>query len=245
MSELTNEKKFVVIPDLHGRSDLFRAVTEEYSDVQFVTLGDSIGRGPDSAGVLRNAKKTKTRLGMGNWDMYLLAGMVHHDPRTRWLAQDTKVFETEELQKMAISYGIDPKLTKQELIQKLTFEMQKRGHPNMLARAAMYFETDDFIAIHAGLTDQEWPEQKQEIAIARGTFDELPQIADDANFTLSSRQEAFKATDKIVITGHNHQISGDRVTANGKRVRLASRVNDGQPLFVWESWGENEVREFK
>ncbi|MDO8336271.1 MAG: hypothetical protein Q7T74_05845 [Candidatus Saccharibacteria bacterium] len=240
MSELISEKKFVIVPDIHGRSDLFGMVADEYTDAQIVAIGDTIGRGPDSAGVLDIAQKTGTILTWGNWELYMMAGLVLHDLDTRRDIQHVvKPFEYDELQKFAVSYDIDTSLPRQKMIESLTAAMQERGHLNMLARAAMYFETDDFIAIHAGLTDEPLVKQKEQLAKVKGTFDEPAQIVDDGQFSLATRAEAFTATDKIVITGHAHSILGNRVTAGGKRVRLASKVNDGQPLYVWQSWQDD------
>lgn len=44
----------IVIPDLHGRSDLLIAALEHYAtDTEFIFLGDAIDRGPDSRGTVR------------------------------------------------------------------------------------------------------------------------------------------------------------------------------------------------
>jgi serine/threonine protein phosphatase 1 len=44
----------IVLPDLHGRSDLLDAAVRYYpSDTHFVFLGDAIDRGPDSRGTVR------------------------------------------------------------------------------------------------------------------------------------------------------------------------------------------------
>jgi serine/threonine protein phosphatase 1 len=44
----------IVIPDLHGRSDLLNAAIDYYpEDAEFVFLGDAIDRGPDSRGTVR------------------------------------------------------------------------------------------------------------------------------------------------------------------------------------------------
>lgn len=47
-------EKYVAIADLHSHSDVLKRVVDEYDDqgVRYVALGDSIGRGPDTAGVL-------------------------------------------------------------------------------------------------------------------------------------------------------------------------------------------------
>lgn len=241
------EKPMVVMADLHGHSKVLEKVVKEYGDVDYVLLGDSIGGGPDSAGVLDIANEVNAQLTWGNWEMYIVAGLVYHDPQQRQLVQDvTKPFDMRHgmLQSFARSYDVDTKLPKPEMIESIAVKMQHRGHLNMLARAAMYIETDEFIGIHAGLTHyKNWEKQKHDLAKVKGTFDEARQLVDYPDNRLSKRKKAFAATDKIVVTGHDHKIKGERITDCGKRVRLASQLYAGQPLAVWQSW-DREIKEF-
>lgn len=175
-----------------------------------------------------------------------MAGLLHNDLAIRDLIQnDIKPFNFShsELQADARSYGINPRSPSKSLIESITKAMQERGHLDLLARAAMYFETDDFIAIHAGLTSESWSKQKEDLIKAQKTFEAPVQIVDDPIFTLSRRQEAFEVTEKVVITGHSHIVPGPRVTALGKRVRLASQLNIGEPLHVWQSW-DGQIKSF-
>lgn len=241
-------EKYAVIPDLHGRSDMLDRVTNEYDEqgVQYVTLGDSIGSGPDTAGVLDRLQEKRIKLIWGNWEFYRMAGLLHHDLVVRDLIQNAVKsfnFSHSELQKDARSYGINPHSPSETLIENITKAMQERGHLDLLARAAMYFETDEFITIHAGLTDESWSKQKEDLLKAQKTFEAPRQLFDDPRFTLSRRQEAFEATDKVVITGHSHIVPGPRVTALGKRVRLASQLAMGDPLHVWQSW-DGRIKSF-
>lgn len=237
----------VVMADLHGYSVMLEKAVKEYGDVDYVLLGDSIGGGPDSAGVLDIAQDIKAKLTWGNWELYTMAGLVHHDLGYRAMIQDiTKPFDTKSglLQSFVRSYEVGTKnTTKVEMVEGVTRKMQERGHLNFLARAAMFVETDEFIGIHAGLTTKDWEKQKKDLSKVKGTFAETRQIVDYPDHRLSKRKKAFVATDKTVITGHTHKIKGPRVTDCGRRVRLASQLFAGQPLFVWESWTK-EVKEF-
>lgn len=241
-------EKYVAIADLHSRSDVLKRVVDEYDgqDVRYVALGDSVGRGPDTAGVLDLLQREQAKITWGNWEFYRMAGLLHHDLAIRDLIQnDIKPFSFSysELQNDARSYGINPNSPSKSLIESITKAMQERGHLDLLARAAMYFETDDFIAIHAGLTDESWSKQKEDLIKAQKTFEAPIQVVDDPIFTLSRQQKAFEATDKIVITGHSHIVPGPRVTALGKRVRLASQLSMGEPLHVWQSW-DGQIKSF-
>lgn len=235
----------VVMVDVHAQSRHLEKVTKEYgNNVRYVAGGDSIGMGPDTKGVLDIASDLNIRLLRGNWEHQVLEGLVYHDLEKRNMTQEvSRPFEYAELQKLAKSYGLDPKLSKDELIIGITEKMQDNGHLNMLARTAMYYETEGangFIVVHAGLTNEDWSKQKNDLGKAKGTFDQLPQIFDDSKYTLSNQEAAFAATDKTVITGHSHRIKGERITADGKRVRLAS----SRGLFVWQSW-DQKVKSFR
>lgn len=241
------EKPMVVMADLHGHSDMLEKAVKEYGDVDYVLLGDSIGGGPDSAGVLDVAQEVNACLTWGNWEMYIMAGLVHHDPKLRQMVQHiTRPFDTDYgfLQSFVRSYDVATDLSKSEMIEAVAKSMQKRGHINTLARAAMYIETDEFIGIHAGLTPyKSWEKQKQDLAKVKGTFDEPRQLVDYPDHRLSKRQKAFKVVDKPVVTGHTHKVRGDRITDGGKRIRLASQLYAGQPLAVWQSW-DKKIKEF-
>ena len=245
MREFAPQQDTVVMVDVHARSQPLDKVTKEYgNNVQYVAGGDSIGIGPDTKGVLDIAGKFDVRLLRGNWEHQLLEGLVFHDLEKRKMAQEiNRPLDYKELQKIAKSYGVVQELPKDELIAAITEKMQVYGHLNMLARAAMYYETegdDGFIVVHAGLTSEDWSKQKDDLEKAKGTFDQLPQIFDDSRYTLSNRAEAFTATDKTVITGHTHRIQGERTTADGKRVRLASN----QELLVGQDW-DKQIKSFK
>jgi hypothetical protein len=236
-------KDTVVITDIHAQSDVLQSVVETYGDVDYILAGDSIGRGPDTARTLDIARDIGAKLLRGNWEHLLLAGTVYHDIEARERVQKlAKYFELDELRRYAKSYEFNPLQRQPELIRSLTKAMLERGHLDMLVKAAMYHETDDFIAIHAGLTNQNWIKQKRKLDFAKASFDGSMQLFDDSRFTLSNREKAFAATDKTVITGHSHDINGPRITAGGKRVRLASKLDAHQPLYVWQSW-DQDVRE--
>lgn len=244
MSEIPPQVDTVVMTDVHARSRLLKKVTKEYGkDVLYVAGGDTIGQGSDTKGTLDIASEFEFRLLRGNWEHQGLAGLVYYDLEKRKEIQEVgRPFEYGELQKIATSYEIDPELPKEVLIESITEKMQACGHLNMLARAAMYYETegeDGFIVVHAGLTEQDWTTQKNDLDRAKGTFEELPQIFDEDQYSLSNREDAFTATDKVAITGHSHWVQGGRITAGGKRVRLGST----QSLPVWQSW-DGRIKEF-
>ncbi len=250
MTERLCNKKVVVASDLHGHYQPLEKMLRHYGDSpdRYILNGDLLGAGPSTAKVLDIASAIDADINIGNWELYLLAGLLHEDKEIQRQIQDAvRVFGEEKgvLDAITGSYGINTKIVgHSEKIKRLQEAMLVRGHLQMLARAAMFCETDDFIAIHAGLTGDSWSEQQEYLAEARDIFDEPRQIVDDAQFTLSRRPEAFEATDKVVVTGHSHIVPGPRITAGGKRVRLASRLELGEPLHVWQSWN-GQVKGFE
>lgn len=80
----------IVIPDLHGRSDLLDVVLAAYPGRAFVFLGDYLDRGPDAPGVIARLQQQvawgRATLLMGNHDHLfmhaLLSGGCLWDPAT-------------------------------------------------------------------------------------------------------------------------------------------------------------------
>lgn len=255
MAEIKTDQKIVVASDLHGYYEPLQQAVDHYGDRpdRYVINGDLVGTGPSTARVLDIAQEVDADVNLGNWELYLLAGMLHNNKETRQRMQTTAwVFNEEKgiLDAIVRSYGITTKaIAHSEKIERLREAMLQKGHLQMLARAAMYFEGRDFIAIHAGLTDAGWLMQKQELFYARKDllentgeeeYDEPPQIT---SLRLARQQEAFRGSHKTVVTGHTHKPQGDRITADGARVRLGSQLELHKPLHTWQSWN-GEVREF-
>ncbi|MFC4426255.1 metallophosphoesterase [Deinococcus navajonensis] len=72
-------RSVVVLPDLHGRSDLLRAATGRYPDAHFLGLGDAIDRGPRSLETVQllmdlHAQGRATLL-MGNHERMMSEGL--------------------------------------------------------------------------------------------------------------------------------------------------------------------------
>lgn len=256
MSEILPDEKIVVASDLHGYYQPLEKVVKHYGDGpdRYLLNGDLIGAGPSTARVLDIAQDINADINLGNWELYLLAGMLQEDPEARQRIQGAaKIFGTREnlLGAIASSYGVDIRgKDRSYMIENLQDKMMERGHLQMLAQAAMYFEGKDFVAVHAGLTDTGLLLQKQEMFNARKDllkntgeeeFDEPPQIT---SLPLAHQQEAFGATNKIVVTGHAHEPLGDRITADGARVRIGSWLKKNQPLHVWQSW-DKEIKSFR
>lgn len=240
-------EKVLVIPDLHGHSQHLAKVEKMYGDRpdRYVLLGDMLSSGLDPAGVLELAKKLGATTLAGNHEITLLQAMKDSDIANRIkVRRSERDFSVGSLRKFIDSYDLHGPRRTSEILKRLESEMEKRDHWRYLAGAAMYYENNDMICIHAGLQPHiAWPNQRQSLdkipnEIADGRFSRPIQIFDTPEKTLSNYPTAFRSTKKIVVTGHAHSPRGERLSEDKKRVRLASRLREGEPLFVYESWSQ-------
>ena len=133
-------------------------------------------------------------------------------------------------------------------IQKYIKDVKKIHYKDdkLLKNITPYYETDKFIATHAGLTpDVPWQKQMQELEmvaldVLQGIYSETPPqwfSFSNANYPYGNKSVSYKT----IISGHSHNLpvnSSDRITDYGRRVRLASHLNypDRHPLDIWQDW---------
>lgn len=247
-----NFDKYVVIPDIHGYDELLSQVIDRYiddDDICFISLGDIVDSRLSHTGVRRcfelfHELDDRAVVTKGNHEWALLGAMVCEDESLRptWIDW-WGGYENNTLR----SYGVLP--TKDETAaDKLTDAMKQADHYDLFRQAPLYVETGEFIVVHAGLSrSYSWETQRAMLdeihhASLLGLMvpDEMPtQIS---SFVYAEDERASNATNKTLITGHDHQQKTPEksVTADGKRVRLATPVHVfSSPLFVWESWSGN------
>jgi predicted phosphodiesterase len=238
-------ERVVVLTDSHGHADYLRAITRKYKDSvdRYVVNGDILACGEKPRETMELISQYDMTLNLGNHDVLFQAGVTIANPEQRSQLQYSceKDFGRLALLRFAHSYRVEESDNKEIMIERIVEKMQKKSHWQRLADAALYFEHPRFIAIHAGLTDHSWDEQRRtlqekSLTMKTGAFDEIPEQI--TSFKLANRQERFTATDKIVVTGHSHTPTGARVTDGGKRVRLASKPWLGEAMYVWQSWDE-------
>lgn len=248
------EKPTVVISDLHGQIQKLISVLMHYgNDYGYIFNGDVIDRGPDSKGTLEviQSMGNAATLLTGNHEWVLRAALGDIDSLRRdmwrdevWLNPSTK----RRLEsRMLESYGVVTDRPNEELAKELRYKMQQTGHLALLETAGMYYENEDLLVLHAGPDDsRSWQSQRKDLdtfeTLARnGIFDDEPRQLFD--FKLSNVAQPPKDIyNKTLITGHTHL----RIAEKGRiwwgstihrpsRVRLASHMKGGDPLFVYET----------
>lgn len=264
--------KHIVIPDLHGESKLLDIVVDKYHDDQtrFVFLGDII----DKKGIDEKDNNTKhifetikdlgdlAVMTMANHEFVMQGGLFAKNQQikdhyaTYWNMISQNTFEAYEL-KPAIRDD-------HEAMGLLKLAMTELGHAAVLRSTVMYYETDKFIATHAGLEPKtDWEEQRNQLdkLASELRVDKFPDYGEARDlpsqiFGIENAMgaERIEGTNKISLSGHAHYltpdskrfqrlnipISPDRVLHNGTKIRLASQVNypSKQDLYIWKDWDE-------
>lgn len=269
------QDKHVVIPDLHGEHEMAERVIDAYidfPDVNFVFLGDVLDRrgiATDSEkGVFRTLEHIR-KLGeravmvIANHEWYPLAAMFSREGVYKetaietWLGLESR--RSPEFNTL-LSYDLDK--TDDNVTEQFKSALMKAGHLAVLTQAMPYFETDTFIAVHAGVDPFiDWATQKDDLRdiardMAHGVFYDNPEQWFSMDLAVDTRP--ILGTTKTVVSGHAHHLQNNlkdnrlsfktsrhRSLYGGKRVRLASQLNAPrtQPLYVWQDW-DGEIIKF-
>lgn len=236
-------EKQLVYPDLHGRSDLLRVGLGEYNDYLPIFLGDYIDGQPGEREVISmvrdNYDSDRGNALLGNHEIHLITvvnaaltvesgnGDVESaetaiDIWSRARTIGTSVFR---------SYGVDMNIYRQPQARLLRLYelMQNHGHFDFLCELPMIYEDDNLVAVHAGLTDEALQKQKADLTLAKkqllkGEIGVEP--AQLFSHDLGRIRNAFRATDKVVVTGHTsfREDETTRSSVDGLHIRLGSPV---------------------
>lgn len=247
-----SERGSVVLTDLHGHADKLREVVTWYGDdTHFVINGDVFDRGPDSCETLNIIQDLDADLVLGNHELAVLGALGEKDSERRWawlhlwLAQGgtTRGYEENTLE----SYGEKRRSNDIETAHYFKEKLIALGHLALLENAGMYYEDEELLVVHAGLSTQlTWARQQKKLdaavlLAAHGTYEEEPdQLISYQYATDRNRPSDIGQT---LVTGHHHGRSKDldhrRFYGSGPkpvRVQLASSLVQGDPLYAYESW---------
>ena len=260
--------KHIVIPDLHGESKLLERIVDQYDNdsIGFVFLGDVVDQKGnfDTENNVFELMEIIKRLGdkaivtMANHEFILMGALEARDPYVNY--QYTEYWHMIE-NNVARAYGLP--FTKTETTKEhLRYSMRRAGHLALLNSITMYYETDTFIATHAGvIPNVPWEEQKDELSeiaadLRIGNFPDYAkdEIMPKQIFSLRNATTIapITATNKIIVSGHAHflpptskvyvegmrAVRSERSLYGGQRIRLASQLNrpTNDDLFIWRDW---------
>lgn len=236
----------IVIGDVHGHLGNLEQVFDSYGDSidGAVLVGDVVSGGPESRKTVEFCRQIGATIMLGNneWDMLGATGHLDLGERDQMQRLWLGAGGYNKRQSLLESYGVLGYQGPVSVCERLGAALYDSGHADYLLKSPLYVERPDFIAVHAGLNDLNWEAQRFSLDLAQtnvkhGDFLQPPIQITSHDLARDPSQSA--ATDKVVVTGHAHNLSGDvntRITAGGKRVRLATLHWQGEPLLVWESW---------
>ena len=138
-------KRILAISDIHGELELFNELLEKVNYTpdqdQLILLGDYIDRGPDSKGVLARVMELKEEGAIvlrGNHDEMMVNTVDGRlGAKERW----------ERNKGLATLQGYDPKLN----IMANPRTKEFTTHVNFIRGLDYYYETDEYIFVHAGV----------------------------------------------------------------------------------------------
>ena len=229
----------LVIPDSHGEYDKVSRIIDAYENTvdRFVFLGDVIdGREVKPLINLIQSLGDKAITIVGNHE-WVLRNALQDEPDelvAHWRHRLWSRYERD----MLTSYGIARTRKWDINAEALSDVIRPNGHYDWLASLPAFYETDSFVAIHAGPRhDLSWDIQKKELEDANTAEQRMQteplQVFD---FGLSQVQDLPASVDsRLFITGHSHlPATAENRRAVG-RVCLGSRTRAGDPFFTWES----------
>lgn len=137
-------KRTLVISDIHGELELFDRLLKETqydaAEDQLVLLGDYVDRGPESKGVLTRIMELKKEGAVvlsGNHDAMMVAAANDAAVRERW----------ERIGGLPTLQSYDASIETMEMPTTESF----LEHVAFLQDLDYYYETDDYIFVHAGV----------------------------------------------------------------------------------------------
>lgn len=231
--------RYTVIPDSHGQYELVSRMVDYHLDMtdRFLFLGDVLN-GPDSANLIKLIRslgsQAITIVGNHEW-VGRNALSDSTDPMVDvWRTEVWPGYEEDTLQ----SYGIHPTSRWQRNAQALHEKMAETGDLAWLHSLKPYFETKQFIGVHAG-PDLSYPWADQAAALDQ-LIDYDARLHDEPAPIFSGHLGLIHAVPQSVdtrtfVTGHLHLTLPAEQRRAERKIGLASPLNQGAPLYVWQS----------
>ena len=232
------ELSYLVIPDTHGRYEQVARIVDTYDAKidKFVFLGDVLN-GPDPRQLIKFIRELGhiaiTVVGNHEWVYRNALSEKNESMAKLWRRTFMSHYEDGTLE----SYGIRWTRHWDHNAYMLREVMGETGDLEWLNSLPTHFETDTFIALHAGPElDKPWSKQASQLEEESDNriVKEPTQILSQE---LAHEKDVPETVDeRAFITGHAHLKEmpiKDRI--GQRRVRLASDIWSKEPFFVWNS----------
>lgn len=230
---------YSVIPDSHGEYERIAPVIDALAsstDV-FLFLGD-VMNGPDCARLIQLIRglgdNAITLAGNHEWAYRNALSAGDGPPTAVWRDKIWPGYEAGTLE----SYGLKRTRDWSDNAARLREAMAERGDLAWLEQLPPYLETAGFVAVHAGPDPaKSWQPQAAELRAAdlpAARREHEPAPIFDRHFARVADLPA-SVDKRPFVTGHAHLDLPAAARIGQRRIRLASNLATGQPLFVWNS----------
>lgn len=226
-----------VVPDTHGQYEKVGRMLDILDPLvnKILFLGDVID-GPDSKGLVRLIRSLgdKAITIVGNHEWVCRNAIADYDDENTqiWRGHMWPLYEDRLLD----SYGINKTGDWNYNAQALREFMQENGDYEWINNLPPYYETDEFVALHAGPKPNIlWTDQKSFLNIVSSSemrhSAEPEQIfnGEIANMQIAPNDSA----NRVFISGHAHSSAPISLRVRNNRICLASNISNGDPLYVW------------
>lgn len=240
----------VVHADNHGRPELIYAIDRFYDGNTRQLIAGDVLDGPDTRGSLQAICDVGALMLLGNHEWCFLASVLEDDRSVRlqfagaiWPRIHDRVLQ---------SYGVYPSVPTPHNAERL-YQKMPESHRSLLGNAQLFYESDQYLVIHGGVTAKPWEVQRRDLTLRNELRRSQNQYLLDGDFMPDQLHEALKLADrnvtvsglgKLLVNGHFHRPFtnlSSRFSDDKKRLYLATSKNDRFAL-VWETWSKNLVK---
>ncbi len=244
-------EQLAIRSDNHGRFWVPYAVDKYYGgNVRQLVNGDEFDGG-DTCKSMQALCDVDAQLQLGNHEWDFLGSVLEIDEDQRHLYA-TSIWPRTHLGVLESYGGVYPCTPTPGTALKLWDKMPD-SHKQLLLKATIFTETEGYLVVHGGVTDEQWVAQRDYLLQRnqsrqednRYVTDEFyvpPQLRE--NEMLGDDNVVLSGLGKLLVNGHFHRkftTFEDRWTAGGRRLHLATYSSDDFAL-VWENWTGDLVR---
>lgn len=246
---MSSGDKFVIIGDQHGRDDRLRSIWNEYGDsVDGYILAGDIVDGPDTKRAIDVATHFMGAvLVRGNHEGHLLTAMCEQDEANRFMSASFMWPSIHD--RVLESYGIYPGRPSPGNALKLRDKMPE-SHLSFLEDSELFVEHDDFVVVHANVSADSWPLQRQYLNAIKAYNDfghyiiegelGLPYQLGEGISSVNEYNLVQSGLTKTLLSGHFHVFSRDvanRTLNNGQHLLLGT-PKQADYSCVYETWNQ-------
>lgn len=225
-----------VLTDIHSYYEpSMHAIETELEHGNTVVIAGDIIDGPDTKRVVEHIRSLGERVVCiaGNHEWVLRNALSKSAFAGAWYDQLWAKYHYGTME----SYGVVPSDSWADNAVRLRDAMDSNGHYQWLNDLPALYENPELAVVHAGpLPHISWAQQVPQLEEISEAEEErltsLPPQLFDINLAGMSRTPA-SVDSRLFVSGHLHLHAPTSARIGERRIRLASKVHQGAPLYAW------------